>query len=89
MKIRYQITDTGAEELRTAIVQDAVNIHQKAIEMRIRNGHPDKELSSLIRCIEAFFLSAWGQSLCFGKGEYIIEKDYAIVREELAKEKRR
>lgn len=89
MKIRYQITDTGAEALRVAIVQDAVNIHQKAIKKRIRYGHPDEDLSSRIRKIEAFFLSAWGQSLCSGKGEYIIEKDYAIVREELAKEKRR
>ena len=89
MKLEYEITDIGAQALRERIVQDAADMHRKAIKKRMKSRWPDQELSSRIRSYEAFFRSEWGQILCAGYSEYIIEKDYAIVREELAKEKRR
>lgn len=60
----------GYERLRAEIVKSAVDDYKKALKKSDRLG---------CRCAEEiklkkWFLSNWGQLLCEGNGEYIMEK---------------
>ena len=57
--------DEAYERLRIAIVWTAVRDYKTALKKR--NYHR-------IRKLERWFKSEWGEMLCGGKGQYIIEQ---------------
>ena len=58
------------ERLRREIVRHAVDDLKRAMKKSDRLGYVCVEQENL----EEWFLSPWGQTLCFNNGEYIIEK---------------
>lgn len=58
------------ELLRTEIVRVAVFDYKKALRKSERLGYVCKEQEEL----EQWFVSRWGQALCGGNGEYIMNK---------------
>lgn len=89
MKINYEITDIGADALRCRLIEQTAKQHRFLVKKRAKSKERDRFLNDQIKDLERFFRSGWGQLLSGGHGEYIIEKDYEVVKEELARERRR
>lgn len=68
--------EVWVRKLQTAIVKQAVDDLRAAI----RAGETGTAAS-----LGKWFLSEWGQLLCFGQGAYIVEK---VIKEEAIREQR-
>ena len=89
MKPDYEITDSGIYELRARILEVAAKRHRFLIMKRYKKNLIVGPVPQEIKELEDFFLSYWGQLLSGFAGQYIIDKDYDIAREELDKERRK
>lgn len=84
-RIGYELNDIGVEQLRTELLKRSADHHRKLLVKQMKTKKrmiKDKELDDEVRGIERFFLSYFGQLLSGGRGEYIIEKDMEIARED-------
>lgn len=90
-RIGYELHDLGVEQLRMELLKRSADHHRKLLVKQMKNKKrriEDKGLDEEVRGIERFFLSAFGQLLSSGKGEYIIEKDIEIAREDFNRGKK-
>lgn len=69
------MNDKGAEYLARAIILYAVKDYRKAL----RDYRKSPYAITRVIAIERFFLSEYGQLLCYGRGAYIMEQ---VRREE-------
>lgn len=72
----YFITDKGANDLCIAIATRAAQDYRNAAKM-LRSENPRRNVCELkweLRSIERFFLSKYGDIICAGQGEFIINK---------------
>lgn len=88
MKLDYKLNDKGVNELRIGIIHQMAKQHQKMLRKRATLRKKDSWLDDEIKDVERFFLSPWGQLLSGNCGEYIIEKDREVVREEMERRKK-
>lgn len=89
MKLEYELTNSGTDALRIRIIHHTSKQHRFLLKKRGKMKKLDRFLDDQIKDVERFLLSSWGQLLSGGCGEYIIEKDYEMVREELERERRK
>jgi len=88
MKLDYKLNDAGVNELRINIIREMAKQHQRMLRRRAMLQKRNRFLDDEIKDVERFFLSSWGQLLSGDCGEYIIEKDREVVREEMERRKK-